>query len=272
MLSLYVLKRQIDCHIFNRPGLQPRGFPQSEYSKPLSKFISFERIYITLFRSSTASQTDKKRVLQIISKIFFSASLPARNRWQHNKNPLHIWRNWKNIIQITRCFHDDSIDSKTSLLSPLQEKSLTLYSIKHPSRFSTKNLNITSKHLKSSHSKNEKTHSTIICCLSKSNPYSCLDIARQKKESATAIVTATKHTRNLTSLLQKTFLYRNRPFHWVIDLSHHISHDYHSPDILQRTSRYLYILFHIHSVRASLACATCPPQCVIQPQGLMSVG
>ena len=64
---------------------------------------------------------------------------------------------------------------------------LNIKSIKHSSRFSTKNLNITLKHFKSSHSENEETHSTIVYCFLKSNFYSYLNIARWKKESVIAI-------------------------------------------------------------------------------------
>ena len=76
---------------------------------------------------------------------------------------------------------------------------LNIKSIKHSSRFSTKNLNIISKHLKSSHSENEETHLTIICYLSKSNPYSCFNITRQKKKSAIATF-----TRNLTFIQKRS--------------------------------------------------------------------
>ena len=42
-----------------------------------------------------------------------------------------------------------------------------------------------------------------------------------------------------TSEISSAFLHQDRSLHWVIDLSHIINYD-----ILQRTSRYLYILFH----------------------------
>ena len=61
-------------------------------------------------------------------------------------------------------------------------------SIKHSSRFSIKNLNITLKYIKFSHSKNEKTHSTIIYCLLKSNSYFYFDIARQKKNAIAIVI------------------------------------------------------------------------------------
>ena len=60
-------------------------------------------------------------------------------------------------------------------------------SIKHSSRFSIKNLNITLKHLKSSHSENEETHLTIIFCFSKSDSYLYFNITRQKKENVIII-------------------------------------------------------------------------------------
>ena len=44
----------------------------------------------------------------------------ARSRRQHNKNPLHTWRNWKNTTQITRCLYDESNDQKTTSLLPSQ--------------------------------------------------------------------------------------------------------------------------------------------------------
>ena len=125
---------------------------------------------------------------------------PAKNRRQHNENPLHTWRNWKNIIQITRCFYCESNDQEITSLSPSQ-------------RFSIKNLNITSKHLKSSHSKNGETHSTIIYYLSKSNSYSYLNIARQKKKSAIATFTrnftfvSTISHKELSSLFFQTRLH-----------------------------------------------------------------
>ena len=64
-----------------------------------------------------------------------------------------------------------------------------------------KNLNITSKHLKSSHLKNGETHLTIICYLLKSDFYTCLDITRQKKENAIATF-----TRNSISVLSKNYI------------------------------------------------------------------
>ena len=80
---------------------------------------------------------------------------------------------------------------------------LNTKSIKHLSRFSTKNLNIILKYLKSSHSENEETHSTIIYCLLKSDSYLYLDIARQKKENVIVIATS---TRNPTSVSSKNHI------------------------------------------------------------------
>ena len=83
------------------------------------------------------------------------SNFPAKSPQRHNKNPLHTWRNWKNTIQITRCFHGELNGQETTSLSPSQGFSTP----KH------QNLNITS------------------------NPYPCLDIARQKKGSATTTST-----------------------------------------------------------------------------------
>ena len=55
------------------------------------------------------------------------------------------------------------------------------------------NLNTTSRHLNISHPENRETHSKIVVSTPivspKSDPYPCLDIARQEKESATATST-----------------------------------------------------------------------------------
>ena len=96
--------------------------------------------------------------------------------------------------------------------------------------------NIISKHLKSSHSENGGTHSTIICCLSKSNLYSCLDIIRQEKENAIATVTSTRKSRSTSSLSHRSIT-SHQSWHstknaslFLHSLSFHnfMSHSHHS--------------------------------------------
>ena len=97
----------------------------------------------------------------------------------------------------------------TSLSYRLHKKTHSQHWIdKTPTKILNKNLNTTSKHLKSSHSENGETHLTIIYCLPKSDSYSCLNITRQKKENAIATSTRNPTQRVITSLLS------NPPSHY----------------------------------------------------------
>ena len=80
--------------------------------------------------------------------------------------------------------------------------------VKHPHR----NLNTTSTHLKSSHSENGETHSTIAYRLFKPDHYPCLGIARQEKESATATFIR-KFLHNTSWLLLNQILHQDTSLH-----------------------------------------------------------
>ena len=108
---------------------------------------------------------------------------------------------------------------------------LNIESIKHPPRFSTKNLNTTSKHFKSSHLENEETHSTIIYCLSKSNSYPCLDITRQKKKKCYRYIVESHH---LSSF---------KPAFTILEFQRSLQHFYIRIDLLTESS-----ICHITSI------------------------
>ena len=83
---------------------------------------------------------------------------------------------------------------------------LNIESIKHSLKFSTKNLNITSKYLKSSHSENGETHLTIIYYLLKLDPYPYLDITRQEKKSAIVITTSVSSKNHISQRIITSLL------------------------------------------------------------------
>ena len=116
-----------------------------------------------------------------------------------------------------------------------------------------KTFNITSTHLKSSHLKNEETHLITVYYLSKLDFYPYFDIARQKKENVIVIF-----TRNFSFVSHKesSLLFFQIRFYNIeiseissavvnIDLLTESSiYFIINYDILQRTPRYLYILFY----------------------------
>ena len=91
---------------------------------PTSQPTSFERTHITLLRLSKSASSIKKRVLHRLSKIFFSAphfstSYPL-SCTATPLTPGGVWCYQKNSTQDTHILCGDSIDPKTSLLSPPQ--------------------------------------------------------------------------------------------------------------------------------------------------------
>ena len=79
------------------------------------------------------SQRHLERIRNECFRLFqrYSSPLrfPAKSRRRYNKNPLHTWRNWKNIIQITRCLYCESDGQRTSLLSSSQENTFSTLKI-----------------------------------------------------------------------------------------------------------------------------------------------
>ena len=52
---------------------------------------------------------ERFKSIQIRQRFSSPLRFPAKNRRRHNKNLLYTWRNWKNIIQLTRVFHENLI-------------------------------------------------------------------------------------------------------------------------------------------------------------------